>query len=645
MLQNISDKLKGEGDKGSSSHRWGWYLILGALALVFVAWGPTTVMDMSFGSSSYAAKVNGEKISADRMNEQWQMQLPQVMAAYGGEVPPEVRTELQHQMLDVAVRELVAMQHARKVGFRVSSGEIARAFREEEAFQIDGQFSLTEAQARLANAGISERAYLDELSSRLLTNRLLGVIGVTDFLTPVESRRILGLLDEEREVRYLLLDPEKYAGNAPVDDAAIQGYYESHQEDFAIPESVKLAYAELLLTDLADTVTVTEEELKARYELDKAQYVQPETRNARHILLPVAEEAEDAEQAGRAQELYTQIQGGADFAELARANSGDTASAANGGELGWASRETYVPAFADKLFSMREGEVSEPVKTQFGYHIIKLEGIRPEVGRSFETVRSEIAATLRNEKAVALFNSEQDRLQEQLETGGTNLDALVQEFNLRRGEVENFERGAGGLPLGSDATLNREVFSEALITARRIGGPVQLAEDRVTIFRVEEHRPASTRPLEEVRGEIVAQLVRQRGAEAALEVANNSLAELAGGKTFDQVAASLKVKAEPAAFVGRGAPDLPVEVRDAVFDAPRPQEGSPVRQALKLDDGTVALFQVTASRVQSLLDIPELMELRTQRELERYTKRDIDAYISSLVNDAKVRLNPAAFIQ
>src|SRR5690606_14483314 len=97
-----------------------------------------------------------------------------------------------------------------------------------------------------------------------------------------------------------------------------------------------------------------------------------------------------------------------------------------------------------------EGEVSEPVKTQFGYHIIKLEGIRPEVGRSFETVRSEIAATLRNEKAVALFNSEQDRLQEQLETGGTNLDALVQEFNLRRGEVENFERGAGGLPLGSD---------------------------------------------------------------------------------------------------------------------------------------------------------------------------------------------------
>ncbi|MDQ2640741.1 MAG: peptidyl-prolyl cis-trans isomerase [Pseudomonadota bacterium] len=645
MLQNISDKLKGEGGSGSSGHRWGWYLILGILALVFVAWGPTTVMDMSFGPGSYAAKVNGEKISADRMNELWQLQQPQLMASYGGDIPAEERTELQRGLLNMAVRELATTQHAREVGFRVSSPELAKAFREEESFQIDGQFSLNEARARLANAGISEQAYLDELRTRLLTNRLLGVIGVTDFLTPVESRRILGLLDEEREVRYLLLDPEKFAGNAPVEPAAIEAWYNSHQEDFAIPESVRLAYAEMLLTDVAATVTVTEDELKARYELDKAQYVQPETRNARHILIPVADEAEDAKQAARAQELHAQIQGGADFAELARANSGDTASAANGGELGWASRETYVPAFADKLFSMREGEVSEPVKTQFGYHIIKLEGIRPEVGRSFEAVRAEILAKVRNEKAGARFNSEQDRLQEQLETGGANFDTLVQEFNLRPGEVEHFARGAGGLPLGSDATLNREVFSDALINQRRIGGPVQLAEDRVTIFRVEEHRPASTRPLEEVRGEIIAALLRERGAAAALEVANKAVDELAGGKSFEQVAASLKVKAEPARFIGRGSPDLPVELRDAVFAAPRPQDAEPVRQALKTEDGTVALFQVTASRVQSVLDVPQLVELRTERELQRYTRRDIEAYINSVVGDAKVRENLSAFIQ
>src|SRR5690606_37904546 len=132
-----------------------------------------------------------------------------------------------------------------------------------------------------------------------------------------------------------------------------------------------------------------------------------------------------------AREVYEQIQQGGDFAALAREHSGDTASAANGGDLGWASRDTYVQPFAEKLFSMQTGEVSEPVKTEFGYHIIKLEGVRPESGRSFDDVRAEINVQLRNEKAITRCNNEQDRLQEQLESGGASLDALVREFNLR----------------------------------------------------------------------------------------------------------------------------------------------------------------------------------------------------------------------
>src|SRR5690606_22306396 len=144
--------------------------------------------------------------------------------------------------LRVRVPERAAKQHAREVGFAVSDAEAARAFREEEAFQIDGVCNVQEARLRLANAGISERAYLNDLKTRLLTNKALGVIGVSDFLTPTESRRLLALLDEEREVRYLLLEPEKYAGNAPVTPEAIEAWYQEHQDDFAVPESVRLAY-------------------------------------------------------------------------------------------------------------------------------------------------------------------------------------------------------------------------------------------------------------------------------------------------------------------------------------------------------------------------------------------------------------------
>lgn len=645
MLQNIGDKLKGTGEGGSRTGRWFWYLIIGALGLVFAAWGPYAVVDLSFGTNDAAATVNGEKIPAAEVNDQWQRQLPQIIEAYGGDLSPEQRTELQQEMLRIAVREEATVQRADKLGFAISDAQVGRAFREEQAFQVEGQFSVLEARARLANLGISEAAYVRDLRRNLIVNKMLGVIGVTDFLTPAEGRRLLALLDEEREVRYVLLDPEQYAGAAPVTAEAIQAYYDSHQEDFAIPESVKLAYAEMSLPDLAAVVTVTEEELRARYEQDKAQYVQAETRNARHILIPVEDQAEDAAQAAVARDLHTQIQGGADFAELARAHSKDSASAASGGELGWATRDIYDPAFGAKLFSMREGEVSEPVKSAFGYHIIKLEGIRPEAGRSFDDARGEIALQLREEKAGALFNSEQDRLQEQLESSGASLDVLVKEFSLRRGEVENFERGAGGLPLGSDVELNREVFSPESISQRRVGGPVQLSDDRITIFQVQEHRPAATRPLDEVRDEIVMALRRERGSEAALKLAQEALQSLEGGRSFDQVLATLKARAEPARFYARGAPDLPVEVRDALFAATRPAPASPVRQALKLDDGSVALFVATDSRAGATLDVPQLIDLRTRRELERYTRRDIEAYIRSIVAGARIRENPSAFIQ
>jgi peptidyl-prolyl cis-trans isomerase D len=249
---------------------------------------------------------------------------------------------------------------------------------------------------------------------------------------------------------------------------------------------------------------------------------------------------------------------------------------------------------------------------------------------------------MRDEQAVGRFNAQQDRLQEELERG-TTLDSLVTQFNMRRGEVENFERGSGGLPLGSDAMLNREVFSEDVLVQRRIGGPVQLSEDRVTVFQVIDHSPASTRPLEEVRGEIVAALIRERGAEAALAAANEALAQLQSGRSFDQVAATLKASAEPARFVARGTPQLPVELSDALFAAPRPSAEQPVRQALKLEDGSVALFESAAARTEPLLDIPQLVDLRSQRELERYTRRDIEAYITSVVDEAKVSVNPQAF--
>lgn len=644
MLQNIGDKLKGESVTGGGRpHRWLGYLILGALVLVFVAWGPYAAVDLSFNQSGYAAKVNGEKISTAEFNQSWQQRLPQLLQAYGGNLSDVQRKLFQQQLLDSAVAGLASNQHARAMGYRVSDAQVAQAFQQEAAFQVDGKFSAQAARARLAAAGLTPEAYEADLRRSLLSNQLEGTIGATDFLTPAEAKRLLALLDEEREVRFLMLKPDDFAGAGPVEPAAIAAYYKAHVDEFTVPESVRLDYAELSLADIANGINVTDAQLQARYEKDKARFMQAETRHARHILIAIDDKTSDAQALAQARDLYQKIQGGADFAQLAKQYSKDSASATEGGDLGWSGREVYVKEFADKLFAMKEGEVSEPVKTQFGYHIIKLEGVRAATGRTFDEVKAELTQTLRNEQAGTEFSSREDQLQERLERGGANLDALTKEFGLRRGTVEHFERGAGGLPLGSDAELNRLVFSDAALNQRRVGGPVQLGEDRITIFQVLAHSPAAAKPQAEVQDAIVTALKRERGAAAALAAAQAAADKIKSGASFDQAAAGLKGKADPARFVGRGSPDLPVELRDAAFAGLRPQPGHPIVQALKMEDGGVALLAVTGSRVQGFSDNPQLQQMRTQRELQRYSLRDIDAYLADVVARAKVSKNPQVF--
>lgn len=243
MLQDLGDKLKGSAGSGGKS-RWIGYLILGALIIVFVAWGPYAAVDLSFAQGDYAAKVDGEKISAAEINERWQQRLPQLMQAAGGQLSEQQRIAMQQELLDAAVMGVAATQHARKLGLRVSDEQLEQAFRETPAFQVDGKFNANAARATLATAGLTVERYEADLRNSLLTEQLQSSIAATDFLTPAESKRMLALLDEEREVRFALLQPDAFAGKAPVEAAAIEAYYKAHEKEYAVPESVKLAYAE-----------------------------------------------------------------------------------------------------------------------------------------------------------------------------------------------------------------------------------------------------------------------------------------------------------------------------------------------------------------------------------------------------------------
>jgi len=636
MLQKIGDKLQGS--------KWLSYVMLGALALVFAAWGAYGIVDFTSHLGNYAAKVGNEEISLDRAKTEWQRMEPQYLNLFGGEIPAAQRTLLQGRLLDSLVREEVVRQAAAKLGFAVTEAQLRQAYQSEQAFQSEGKFSPQAAMAALAAAGMSPAAYETAKRRELVRDQVAMVVGISEFITPAEAARLHVLEDEQRELRFALLTPQQFAGTAPVDAAAIDAWYKDRSAQYQTIESARVAYGELTLASVSAGIKISDAQLSERYEKNRDRFVEPERRLARHILLTVDKPADSDKVKVDADALLKQIQGGGDFAALAKANSKDPISAAKGGELDLSDRNAFVPEFSAALFALKQGEVSAPVKTQFGWHLIKLETIQAGKSRSLDEVRGELTAEMARELAGERFGERQEQLQQRIERGVGNFDELVKEFGLQAGDIANFVRGAGGGELGNDPKLNEAVFSARAVKEQAVSGPVSLGDDRLVVFRVAEHRAPQTKPLTEVRDSIVAELLRQRGSAAAKAAADAALKRLDAGESLDKVLADLKLKSDAARYVGRADPGVPVQVLSAAFGGARPQDGKSSRSVIALDEGGVALLAVTASRVPGPETTdPRLRMQRMQREQQRQAQLVSEAYIQSLVNATKVARNPKAF--
>jgi peptidyl-prolyl cis-trans isomerase D len=640
MLQSIADKLK--------KHTWLSATLLGAIALFFVVWGAYGVVNISFGPSDYGLKVNGETVSADTLNNAWQQQQAQyVQALHGAPLSDEQKNQLQRQLLDQYVHQILLRQRAQNAGYRASDADVLAAYESEPAFQVNGKFDARAARAMLEQAGMTPEAYEADRRQALQIAQLTEGIQTSDFLTPQELARIYALENEQRQVSYVLLPADHYANSVKIDDARIAAWYHAHQSDYMSANSVDLQYAELTLDAIASQIPVTQADLQTYYDKTKSHYVQEETRHAHHILIAVSDPKDpkaDAAALAKAQQVLAQLKAGKDFGQLAKEYSADPGSAAHGGDLGWASRSVYVPPFANALFSMQQpGLYPQPVKTQYGYHIIRLDAIRPAQVQTLDQVKAQVEQQYRHAQAAMIFGDRQDQLQQALDNGTTDLATLAKRFGLMTGEVKNFTSTGGGAPLGNKPELLSAVFSDDALSGGRIVGPLAIADDRVVVFRVLAHHPPAPEPIASVRDQIVAAITKADSSHAALAAADGAVKQLQGGGTLDAVARSLGVAAQPAAWVGRDDPSVPAQVRDAAFDAPQPQAGKPIYQALALDNGGAAVVAVSAVKPGQ----PGANTKNDEQLIEQYMRRDSDAqftsYLDELQRRSSIKRNPGVF--
>ena len=635
MLQRIRDGLQGQ--------KWLAWGVLIAIGITFVFWGGSGALDFSGLTQRDAAKVNGEEIPAEEATRAWSESQARWSQQFGTEIPADQQAKIQENILDGLVTRKLLRMRLDEAHFRVSEAAVLSEFQNIPAFKDgEGKYDPAQARAALRQSGTTESELFDDTRFQLIMNQLQMGLGDSSFITPAEARRLNNLENEEREVQYLELAADRFMGSEPIDEAAVRAYYDKNGDRFMTTESVSLDYAELRLEQLATQVAPTEADLQKLYDENRASYMLEERRRTRHILIPITGD-DDAGALKKAEGVLAEARAGKDFAELAKKYSTDI-TAKDGGELGFIERKQFAGPFGDALFAMKVGEITGPVKSQFGYHIIKLEEIQAAEGKPFESVRAELDSQYRRDRSQDLFGDRQEQVAEAVEKGDSDLDQLAKKFELTRGSVPVFLRGGGAEPLGSSRDLQQIVFSDEVLNQGKVGGPIGLGDDRVVIVKVTGHRKAEVKPLVEVQAEIVALLRQERGVAGAKAAVDAAVEKLSAGESLDALAKTWSITPEPARFVSRGDPSIPAALRTAVFEAPRPAGKNVVRTAT-LDNGSAAVFVITRTRVGDTSANPQLARQQDMMLRERVSAGAITAYVDEMKRKAKIVKNPKVFEQ
>ena len=628
MLQKIRDKITG----------WVAAVIIGLIAVVFIFWG------IQFESSvtAAAAKVNGEEISMQAVQRAWQDRQNELQQVLRDELPEALVRSEQQRLLDDFIRRELLVQRANDAGFRVSDADLVEAIAAIPALQVDGRFSRDRYAAVLRSQGRTEAQFENDFRRDLAVSQLSNAIGVSAFALPGELRRRIELEGELRDVEYAVLPAAGFAAGAEVTPEQVAAWYEANAGTFRTPESVDLQYVRLDLADVEAGVEVTEDALREFYaQVAPERYVSTERRRARHILIEAG--TDDAAARAKAEQLATRARSGEDFAALASQNSDDPGSKSQGGDLGWATRESFVAPFAEALFAMAPGEIRGPVQTQFGYHVIRLEEVDAAHQRSFEEVREELEADFRRERAQARFYEQSQALADEAFASLSELDSVAGKLGLTLQSVEGFTREGGG-PFGAEQEVIDAAFSDEVLQDRQNSPAISLGEESVVVLRVTDHEPSAPRPLEDVRPEIEAALRNEAARRAAEGAAKAAVERLAAGSSLGAVASELGVQPTGPATISRGDEAVPLELRQAVFVAPAPAAGQSSFGTAMLPNGDAVVFAVNVARPGSMS--PEAAAQaaeRAQRAAQQTAVAEFAAYVAELERNAKVTRNPKVF--
>ena len=442
--------------------------------------------------------------------------------------------EIRKSVLDRVINERLIVVGADRAGLKVSDKQLADRIAAEPAFQEDGKFSKERYDAIARAQGFSPVGLDERLREDMKLARFRDAIVATAIVPRSTLDGFIRLSEQSREVSVITVTPEPFLASVKPTEEQVKAYYDTRAKEFAVPEQVRVEYVELSTDALAAKAAVDPEEVKKFYESSKSRFVQAEMRRASHILLTVKAGAPDAEaKAVEAKAAALAVEARkkpAGFADLAKKESQDPGSAVQGGDLGLFARGAMVKPFEDAVFAAKKDDIVGPVRSEFGFHVIRVTEIRAEKGKSLAEATPEIEAELRKSIAARRFAEVAEGLTNMVYEQSTSLQPVADQYKLAIQQSGWFAKGAGGPPLLANPKIQAEIFSDNAIKAKRNTAAVEVAPSVLVAARVIEHKPAEQRPLDSVRAQIEQRIKREEAMKLAVADGEAKLKAASEGK-------------------------------------------------------------------------------------------------------------------
>lgn len=647
----------------------GWLgkIMLGAVVFVFVIYGAESLMVLATRPQP-VAEVNGEEISRQQLDariEQHRQRQAQQLGERVSELDLSAET-LAPDVLDALVDRIVMTQRAEALSLGVSDRVIMQWITEIPSFQQDGQFSEEILRVMLARNGYSLQEFLAEVKNDYVLRQLQQGLAESFFMTPHEIKQLVALQEQSRSFQYAMLKPEDFLPQVSVTPDELQAYYQNNTAQFRTKEKAKFNYLRLSAADLADEVTVSDEALQQAYAAEVKRASANEQRRAAHILISpeITDETAETESADIAdaeaspnkeaspktaaeladdvayekiKSIQAALDAGEDFAELAKAHSMDPGSASQGGDLGFATRGTMVDEFDAALFELEVGELSGIVKTEFGYHLIKLEEIKAAEAPVLADIRDTLIAQIKQDKAQALFEEQVDQLNTLAFESG-DLVPLAEAFSLEIQTSDWVERDS---PSGffADPKVIKSAFSNEVIQDGFNTDAIFLAGDtEAVVLRLNEYAPAVIQSLDTVREQVRELVAREAAKAVAAKQGRAAIASLKAGKDKAAVSQEYGLNWSEHDAVKRLATEVPRAVTQHAFQMARPTESQKSYSGVEAEDGfaVIMLESVTEDSAELSDDEQYNMGLFLSRQLGQI---EIQNYLDFHENASDVDIN------